>query len=375
MNLGLFLLIIRSRYLLVLFTLVLSVATVTILSIFAPNQYVAETSVVLNLNREIPLEQLGRPGQISSSYMNTQVDIINSRNVAKRVMGNMQMADDPGWQNAFQESESAGSIEDWIIAVLLQNLFVELPRDSRVIRIGYRAYNPEYAADLANAFAQAYVQASLELSMEPARLSAEWFDAQLKVLRKRLEDAQARVTDYQKEKGIVTEDERLGNETARLNELTKKYVAAQAEAYDVKSRQLGENHPEYVRAIKQEKALRYSIEQQKKSILDLKQKRDELDILLREVENERENYESTLRSYYQTRLESQFNQTNISILNPARPPTIQDSPNVVLNILSSIFLGLMCGLSLAVGVEMMNRRIRTKSDVDKILGVKLLATV
>ena len=61
--------------------------------------------------------------------------------------------------------------------------------------------------------------------------------------------------------------------------MTKNLVVAQAATYDVKSRQLGENHPEYTRAVKAESAARYAVNQQKARILELKKQRDELTAL------------------------------------------------------------------------------------------------
>ena len=65
---------------------------------------------------------------------------------------------------------------------------------------------------------------------------------------------------------------------------------------------------------------------------------------LREVDSEQQNYDATLQSYYKTVMESQFNQTNISILSPAFPPSKPASPNVPLNMLSAVVLGLFLGL-------------------------------
>jgi uncharacterized protein involved in exopolysaccharide biosynthesis len=376
MNFKLFLTILRSRYRLILFTLVVTVATAAGLTKMQPSRYIASTALVLNFKGENPFEQAGIPAQLSSSYVATQLDIINSRNVALKVVDSQGLAEDPKQQEAFMMSNSdSGSIRIWLAHGLLQNLIIEPSRDSRVIKIGYESSDPEWAARLANAFAQAYIETTLQLNMEPARQSAEWFDDQLKILRTRLEEAQARLTEFQQDKGIVAIDERLDTETSRLNELSKKYVTAQAETYDVKSRQLGQNHPEYTSAVKREGSLRYSMEQQKKRILELKKQRDELGVLAREVENEQKNYEATLQSYYQTRLESQFNQTNIAILNPAVPPGRPSSPNVMLNMASAVFLGLLLSLALAIGLELLNRRVRTAEDVSTLLGIRVLATV
>jgi uncharacterized protein involved in exopolysaccharide biosynthesis len=376
MNFKLFLTILRSRYQLIIFTLVVTVATAAALTQMQSSRYIATTSLVLNFQGDNPFERAGIPAQLSSAYVATQLDIINSRNVAMKVVDSEQLADNPKMREAFLESNGdTGSIRVWLAQGLLNDLLIEPSRDSRVIRIGYESTSPEWAAQMANAFAQAYIDTTLELNLEPARQSAEWFDDQLKELRARLEEAQARLTAFQQEKGIVAIDERLDTETSRLNELSKKYVAAQAETYDVKSRQLGQNHPEYTSAVKREGSLRYSMEQQKQRILELKKQRDELAVLAREVENEQKNYEATLQSYYQTRLQSQFNQTNIAILNPAVPPSKPSSPNVMLNMVSAVFLGLLLSLALAIGLELFNRRVRTPEDVSTLLGIRVLASV
>jgi uncharacterized protein involved in exopolysaccharide biosynthesis len=211
--------------------------------------------------------------------------------------------------------------------------------------------------------------------MEPASRSAAWFDSQLTVLRARLEEAQAKLTGFQQAKGIVALDERLGIENSRLNEMSRNLVAAQRETSDARSRQLGENHPELKRAIQRERSSMAGLEKQKKQILELKKQRDEADSLAREVEVEEQNYEATLESYYQMRLKSQFNQTNIAILSQAIPPQNPSSPNVLLNMLSAVFLGLFLSVVLAVLVELSNRRIRSAGDVSEFLDTKVLATV
>jgi uncharacterized protein involved in exopolysaccharide biosynthesis len=376
MNLTLFFSIVRSRYLLILFTLAVTVATTMVLTVLQPKVYIATTSLVLNFTGETPFEQVGIPAQLSSNYMATQLDIISSRNVALKAVDNMGLAENPYYREAFLEiSGDSGSIHQWLAGMLLDSLSVEPSRESRVVNINMSSTDPQFAAQAADAYARAYISTTLDLSTEPARRNAVWFDEQIKVLRKRLEEAQARVTNYQQEKGIIAIDERLDTETNRLNELTKNLVAAQSATYDVKSRQLGENHPEYTRAVKAENAARYAVNQQKARILELKKQRDELAVLARELENEQETYEATLQSYYKTRLESQFNQTNIAILNPAVVPGAHSSPNMKLNLFAGVFLGLMLGVMLAIVLELLYRKIRTENDVSELLHTRVLASV
>jgi uncharacterized protein involved in exopolysaccharide biosynthesis len=90
---------------------------------------------------------------------------------------------------------------------------------------------------VANAFAQAYIETNIELRVDPARQYAAWFDERLKTLRDNLEQAQARLSAYQQEKGIVATDERVDQETARLSALTTQLASTQAERADMSSRQ------------------------------------------------------------------------------------------------------------------------------------------
>ena len=368
--------IFKARFWLIVFTLMLSVVSAAIITKYQPREYIATTALVLNFNGSSPFEQSTLPVQLATSYVATQLDIIASQNVALKVVDILKMEDNPALKEEFVSTTGGmGSFNNWLATSIQNYLTVEPSRDSRVVNISYLSTDPEVAALTANAFARAYIQTTLELSMEPAARSAEWFDEQLKALRKRMEEAQARLTNYQQEQGIVAIDERLDSETSKLNELVKSYLAAQSDTYDVKSRQLGENHPEYLRAIKREGSIKYSLDQQKKRVLEIKKQRDELGVLAREVDNEQHAYENLLQSYYQTRLESQFNQTNIAILNPAIAPSSPSSPKVLMNMLSAVFLGGTLGFILAFLFEFMDRRVRSEQDVDELLDTQVLATV
>jgi chain length determinant protein EpsF len=94
------------------------------------------------------------------------------------------------------------------------------------------------AAQLANAFADAYIQASIELKVDPARRQTGWFEGQVTELRTALEQAQERLSAYQRESGILgAEADRLNVENARLAELSSQLVAAQRTMYEAETRQ------------------------------------------------------------------------------------------------------------------------------------------
>jgi capsular polysaccharide biosynthesis protein len=77
----------------------------------------------------------------------------------------------------------------------------------------------------------------------------------------------------------------------------------------------------------------------------------------------------------QSNIESQTNQTNISVLNPAVAPTEPSKPRVFLNVLVSIFLGALLGVSLALVLELKNRHVRSAADLVDTLEIPNLGSI
>jgi chain length determinant protein EpsF len=109
-------------------------------------------------------------------------------------------------------------------------------RDSTVLEITYAGAEPKFVAIVANAFARAYIETGLELRVEPARQQSAWFDERSKTLRANLDAAQRRLSDYQRKNRIVSIDERLDVENARLQELSTQLVSLQAIAAESSKR-------------------------------------------------------------------------------------------------------------------------------------------
>ncbi|MDE2365982.1 MAG: chain length determinant protein EpsF [Betaproteobacteria bacterium] len=124
-----------------------------------------------------------------------------------------------------------------------------------------------------------------------------------------------------------------------------------------------------------EKELLEAMEAQKKRVLELNRQRDQISVLQRDVEAAKRNFESVSQRFAQTRLESNSVQTNISRLNPASIPTEPSRPRIFLNLLISIFLGPLLGVSIALILELVNRRVRSIDDLAEVIEVPVLETI
>jgi Uncharacterized protein involved in exopolysaccharide biosynthesis len=191
-------------------------------------------------------------------------------------------------------------------------------------------------------------------------------------MRARLEESRSRMSGMQAQRGVVSSDDKLSAESARLDDISRNLVQAQMATASARARQLGENHPEYQAALQQERVLMGQYEAQKRNILRLQGQRDELDTLSHEVDTEEQNYEATLQTYFKSAMESQFTQTNIAILSPATVPSDPSSPNIPLNMISAVVLGLFLGIVGAVIAEMANPKVRRVWTHSRFLGEPLM---
>src|SRR5574343_671142 len=192
-------------------------------------------------------------------------------------------------------------------------------------------------------------------------------------------------------------------QSSLVNQLKAEIAIREARLKEL-SGNFGENHPQYLRAAselaelkakvggeigrinssigtagsisKQKEAeLITAVNAQKTKILELKKQRDEVSLLVREVESAQRAFDAVSQRTTQTRLESQSIQTNLSILNPATEPLKPAKPKVLLNILVSIFLGTLLGVGAALMLELMQRRVRSADDIAQGIELPVLAVI
>ena len=77
----------------------------------------------------------------------------------------------------------------------------------------------------------------------------------------------------------------------------------------------------------------------------------------------------------QTDLEGKSNLSSVSILDTAKVPDKPDSPKILLNVLVSIFLGTLLGLSVALIIEMVDQRVRSAEDLVDVFQAPVLGVV
>lgn len=237
MNLFQLLLILKARYKIIVTTFIVTVLTALVVVLILPKNYKATTSLLLNYKGMDPVTGVVLPAQLMPGYMATQVDIINSRNIALKVVNELGLADSDFSKKQFQEKvDGVGDIHNWLADTLLEGLDVVPSKESSVIEISYTSVDPDFAATIANVFADKYQSTSLQLKVDPALKASAYFSKQIKVLREDLKLAQEKLSKFQQEKGITNPEQTYDIESTRLNELSSQLSAAQSSTIDSQSR-------------------------------------------------------------------------------------------------------------------------------------------
>src|SRR6266850_1481588 len=420
MSLQQFLMILRGRLMLVASILIGTVAVIVAASLVLPKKYTATAAVVVDVKSPDPITGTMLHAMVMPGYMATQRDIITSDRVAQKVVKLLKLDEVPSKKEQWlQSTQGRGSLVAWLADGLQKKLDVRPSRESNVIDISYRAGDPAFAAAVANAFAQAYIDASIELRTEPARLSEYQqnygivaSDERLDSETTKLNDLSAQLTVAQGQATDARSKQRSGSAGNTLPEVVqnplihtlKADVARQEAKLQEVAGNLGKNHPQYQRmeselaSLKQrleaetrvitsgfgtatavskdkEAELTAAIAAQKKKLLEMRQARDQLSTLQRDVDIAQKAYEGVSQRLTQSRLESQFTQTNVSVLTLAAEPVAPSSPNVPLNIALSIFVGTFFGIAAAFVTEMLDRRIRSAEDVMEMLQLPMLGGI
>lgn len=193
-----------------------------------PKTYKATSTVMLDVRTP---DLLGGvvAGVLTPSYMATQVDLIASERVVRKAVKALKLDETAALRDQWRDAtQGQGDYQAWVAERLGASLDIKPARESNVITVGYESADPRFSAAMTNAVVQAYIDTTVEMRADPSRRYNAFFDTRAKELREAIEAAQAKLSSYQRGKGLLATEERMDVENARLAELSSQVVALQA---------------------------------------------------------------------------------------------------------------------------------------------------
>jgi uncharacterized protein involved in exopolysaccharide biosynthesis len=254
------------------FSFLLIFGSTVLITLLSPRQYEAELKILVKRERADPLvtlddrPQLGPP-EVAEQDLNSEVELLKSRDLLAKVVAAMGVP-------------SGDSVRTYkAVRDLERNLTVERLRKTKLIRVAYRARTPREAESVLRTISRLYFDKHLEVHRPAGAL--DFFQAQTEHYRKQLKEAEAAMTKFGSDNGIV--EAPLSREIAvrNLNEFEAELRHARAAISETTQRISALEQQQATIAPRMTTEVRMSanpilLQQLKSTLLNLELKRTEL---------------------------------------------------------------------------------------------------
>ena len=434
-----FLLILRARYKIALVTLLLTVAVAIAVSLNLPKQYTATASVLVDVRSPDPIAAMLMPSNLSTQVDIINSERV-SRGVVKMLRLDESPVVKQQWMEAtkgmgklevwladrllkgLQVSPSRDSNiiiisykgADPGFAAAVANAFAQAYIDTTVeLKVEPARQYALWFGDQGKTLRENLEKAQTRLSAYQQEKGIVAREEQLDTETAKLNELSSQMTVVQAQTNDARSKQKSGTAADSLPEVSqnpvisglKSEIARQEAKLQEAAVNLDKNHPRYQRmqseiaALKQkleaetrhvtsgfstsrtvgmdkESELKVAIAAQKQKLLALKNKRDQLAVLQRDIDAAKSAYDSVTTRYNQTSLASQSTQTNVSVLTQAVEPLEPSFPKpLYTTLLMSIALGVAFGGGAAFMLEMFDKRVRSAHDLAEMLQVPVLGVI
>ena len=192
----------------------------------------------------------------TDSYLATQSRVLESESVAKIVINDLKLLNNPEFNGEIAQRGIFGGInsltgiiktEDGVeatadyeiqraVKVYLSRLSIEPIRKSSLISVSFNSFNPELAARIANAHVSAFVAFSEDRQFNSTSGAKRFLEREIDDIQARLETSEKQLTEFARRYRVVdVEDknniilERLNNLNATLSEIQAKRIDAESQ--------------------------------------------------------------------------------------------------------------------------------------------------
>jgi uncharacterized protein involved in exopolysaccharide biosynthesis len=412
-----------------IFVLMVSLAYVAIKKI--PKSYYATATLIVNSDNADPLA--GRLQGIGQSYtfFPTQVELINNNVVLRPVAERLGLKSDRYFNSGFVGDPK--TLDDMVVAKLRSAVSVSQGAGgSQLLYISGLAPTPQQAAQIANAVADEYMRQTRERINAPAAERAVRYTEQTAELKRKADDAQAKVVAFRERYGMTDFAQGTDLESVALADAETKLLQAQNARRQLEGQQgdaravgnveqespevtalytkldaqkdelakaratMGARHPKVLQLQSEIDATRTAIQTNarkqldragelvnkyqanvdaaRQRLLDHRALQDQGSKLILEQKLAEDAYAQALRGLDPVKFASQGNYQDVSMVNPAEPPIKSAKPNK----LKLFAMALAASLAFAFGAPfayelLLRRRIRCRDDIERNFRIVMLA--
>ncbi len=200
-------------------------------------QPVYEAGARIEINGETPdlsnLRELFMQMPSTDDYIQTQVRILQSDDLAMQTIRSLRLYEDPQFavrpagSNANAPFTSAEELR--LISAFHQRLTVGVVHNSRLVEVKFESTVPKEAADAVNTLSDLYVENNFRKKYESAMQASDWMANQLRELKVKMEQSHEALIKYERENQLFALDQGQNVTVAKLADLNKELTEAEAD--------------------------------------------------------------------------------------------------------------------------------------------------
>jgi succinoglycan biosynthesis transport protein ExoP len=151
------------------------------------------------------------PGGDLQTDLATETAILKGDSLALAVIHKLNLATKPPFAPVHAKSiepvlsyEESPGVRTRLLGIFGAGLKVNSIRGTRLIRVTYESHDPNQAAEIANALIDSYKNQYLQSHYDATSETSSWLTKQLSELKANVEDSEKKLTDFEKESGILS---------------------------------------------------------------------------------------------------------------------------------------------------------------------------
>jgi len=256
--------VLRKRSWTVITVFVIILVTTTISTFRATPLYKA--TIKLQIDSENPnvisIDEVIKMSPSDRDYNQTQYKLLQSRNLARAVIQELQLDKSPeffpteGKNPSFLQYLNPGTILSSItnslkskateesprspkereiaqmsklVTKFLKRLNIEPERNTRLVDVSFVGTHPKIITEIANTHGRLFIEHNLALKFAASTEAIEWLDQHLGQLKHKVQDSEADLHRYKEENRIISLEEKQNIIVQRLSELNSAVTTAKTE--------------------------------------------------------------------------------------------------------------------------------------------------
>ncbi len=214
------------------------------------------TAVILieqGKSKIVSIEEVYSQGMVAREYYQTQVEILKSEELARKVVKKLNLASHPDFDPRQGDptllsrlmggatSEQLAEISEeratnTAIGRFKRALQVQLVRNSQLAQVSFSSFDRELAAKVPNAVAETFIESDLESRMAMTQKASEWLRERMGELKTKVDTSEKALQDYRDRERIVdAKGLAMSGAGRQLEELTRSVVEARQKRAEAES--------------------------------------------------------------------------------------------------------------------------------------------